>query len=348
MRLVNSTNETLTEYHNRLRPLAGAVVGKFIEPFDIEVWPVSDAEMKFISHHHEEFLLVISGAIECLIKTPGQLRREVLSAGDCIHFWSYLPHCLRSTGGAPARSIHVLCSLDEPADSELADARTGPVFLMDGTHRDPAASIGERLRALRRRRGMGVAEFARQVDLTSRRLVTIERGRRPVSVDLLLEICQRFGKPLEYFLAGTLDVAPYYEIRRAPDLRRAHARERGARRRWPCVGAPRIVPLTTTLPGHRMAPALLRLDQYGRTRLQRHPGQEFLFVLKGAVRVITRAGDQDEATLLSPGESCFLDGSVPHALEQTQVTPYDAEAEALAVSWRPPWAWNEGRARYSA
>ena len=43
LRVVNCTNETLTDYHNRLRPLAAGVVGKYIEPFDIEVWPISDA-----------------------------------------------------------------------------------------------------------------------------------------------------------------------------------------------------------------------------------------------------------------------------------------------------------------
>ncbi len=338
MRLVNYTNETLTDYHNRLRPLADAVVGKYIEPFDIEIWPVNDGEMKFISHHHEEFLLVVSGALECLVKTPDKLRREVLSAGDCIHFWSYLPHCLRSTGTSPARSVHVLCSLDEPADSEMADARTGPVFLMDGMQRGPSEGIGARLQALRRRRGMRVAEFARQLGMSPRRVVAIERGEKALTVDLLVEICHRFRKPLEYFLASTLDVRPYYELHRGVDLRQAGARERCAKRQWPCFNSPRLVPLTTQLQGHRMMPWLLRLDPSSNRKLVRHPGQEFLYVLEGSVRVITRQGDQDIVTTLSPGDTCFLDASTPHAFEQVQVTPYDPRhAEVLAVSWRPPW-----------
>ncbi|MBI2221757.1 MAG: helix-turn-helix domain-containing protein [Acidobacteria bacterium] len=338
MRMVNYSSETLTDYHNRLRPLADAVVGKYIEPFDIEVWPVVEGEMKFISHHHEEFLLVVSGGLECLIKTPDKVRREVLSAGDCIHFWSYLPHCLRSTGTAPARSIHVLCSLDEPADSELADARTGPVFLMDGMQRGPSGGVGARLQALRRRRGMRVAEFARQVGMSPRRMIAIERGEKAVSVDLLLEVCHRFRKPVEYFLASTLDVRPYYEVHRGVDLRQGGTRDRGPERRWPCFGAHRIVPLTTTLPGHRMMPSLLRLEGPRGHELVRHPGQEFIYVLKGSVRVMTRPGDQALVSTLSAGDTCFLDASIPHAFEQNQVTPYDpGHAEVLAVCWRPAW-----------
>jgi transcriptional regulator with XRE-family HTH domain len=338
MRLVNHTNETLTEYHNKLRPLADAVIGKFIEPFDIEVWPVGDGEMKFISHHHEEFLLVVSGAMECCLKTPDKVCREVLSAGDCIHFWSYLPHCLRSTGASPARSIHVLCSLDEPADSELADARTGPVFLMDGMQRGASKGVAARLQALRRRRGMRVAEFGRHLGMSPRRVMAIERGEKPVSVDLLLEICHRFRKPLEYFLASTVDVRPYYELHRGADLRLAPANVRIMKERWPCFSSPRIVPLTTALPGHRMMPSLLRLTAGGNPQLARHPGQEFLYVLEGSVRVITRPDGQDVSTLLSPGDTCFLDASIPHAFEQVQVTPYEpGRAEMLAVSWRPPW-----------
>lgn len=338
MRLVNHTSETLTDYHNRLRPLADAVVGKYIEPFDIEVWPVSDSQKKFISHHHEEFLLVVSGALECLVKTPDKLYRETLSAGDCMHFWSYLPHCLRSTGTSPARSIHVLCSLDEPADSELADARTGPVFLMDGMQRGPSGVVAARLQALRRRRGMGVAEFARQMGMSPRRVMAIERGERPVSVDLLLDICYRFRKPLEYFLASTLDVRPYYELHRGADLRVDGAARPADELAWPCFAASEVVPITTALPGHRMTPALLRLGTATRREMVRHSGQEFVYVLEGSVRVMTRPNGQECVTILSPGDTCFLDSSVPHAFEQMQVTPYETgRAEVLAVSWRPAW-----------
>ncbi len=336
MRMVNHANETLTDYHNRLRPLADEVIGKNIEPFDIEVWPVSDGQMKFISHHHEEFLLVVSGAMECLVKTPEKLCREVLSAGDCMHFWSYLPHCLRSTGTSSARSIHVVSSLNEPADSELADPRIGPVFLMDGMQRGSSEGVAARLQALRRRRGMGVADFARQIGMSPRRVLAMERGQKPVSVDLLMEICQRFRKPLEYFLASTLDVRPYYQVNRGVDLRAGEARVCDEKRVWACFSSPRVTPLATELPGRRLMPALLRLDSCDRPPLVRHPGQEFVYVLEGSVRVITRRDGEEVLTILSAGDTCFLDAFVPHAFEQIQVTPYEpGRAEVLAVSWHP-------------
>ncbi|MGH9160573.1 MAG: helix-turn-helix domain-containing protein, partial [Vicinamibacteraceae bacterium] len=103
MKLVNRVHQAAMPYHNRLWPLADSYTGKHIEPFEIEIEPVRDEEMCFISHNHEEFVFVLRGEIEWLMKSPDGLLREALRPGDCIQFWSYLPHCMRSAGATPAR-----------------------------------------------------------------------------------------------------------------------------------------------------------------------------------------------------------------------------------------------------
>lgn len=185
---------------------------------------------------------------------------------------------------------------------------------------------------------MTVAEFGRQLGMSPRRLVAIERGEKSVSVDLLLEICHRFRKPLEYFLASTLDVRPYFQLHRGSQLRDEVGGTGETGRAWPCLNACGAFPLATDLPGCRMKPSIMRLDPCHSAGPIRHSGQEFVYVLKGSVRMVTRTEGDEVVTLLSAGDTCFLDASIPHAFEQARVTPYESSpAEVLGVSWRPAW-----------
>ena len=126
MKVVNRATEGLMSYHNKLWPLARPFVGKHLEPFEIEVQPIADSDLRFISHNHEEFVFVLRGRIQCLIQTPDGPTDTTLSAGDCIYFWSYLPHCIRSLDAEPARTIHVEYSPDELVDAEYGNSGSGP------------------------------------------------------------------------------------------------------------------------------------------------------------------------------------------------------------------------------
>ena len=68
---------------------------------------IPDEEVRFISHHREEFLFVTRGTLECLLQTPDGPARETLSPGDCIYFWSHLPHCLRAATDEGASAIEI-------------------------------------------------------------------------------------------------------------------------------------------------------------------------------------------------------------------------------------------------
>ncbi len=197
MKLVNRVSGAATGYHNRLRPLADAFVGKRMAPLEIEIHPIPDDRLQFISHHHEEFLFVLRGEVECLLKTPDGPRREELASADCMYFWSYLPHCIRSIGREPARSLHLLFSRDEAADAELSGNEDGTIYLLDAVHKTLSDRIAAQMVALRRTRAMSIAHFANLLGTSPRRLSEIERGQKPVSVQFLLNVCHRCGKPLE-------------------------------------------------------------------------------------------------------------------------------------------------------
>ncbi|MGH9347101.1 MAG: helix-turn-helix domain-containing protein [Vicinamibacterales bacterium] len=334
LKVVNLATESLLSYHNRLWPLAKPFVGKHLEPFEIDVQPISDDKLRFISHNHEEFVFVLRGRIQCLIKTPDGLTDARLGPGDCIYFWSYLPHCIRSVDREAARTIHVDYSPQAMADAEYSNNGSGPaIYLIDAGQEDPAGQIAGQIVALRKASGMSTAHLARQIGVSARRLKQIESARKPISLELLLRICSAFQKPTEYFLVHSVVERPFSHVLRARDIRRPGGRGQTGRRGCSAEGT--FTPLADGFPKHGMQPFLVRLDRTRQPpRAVRHAGQEFVYVLRGAVRFTTKRDRQVVDEVLLPGDACFLDSSVPHAFTETRVTPYEAPgADMLLVRW---------------
>ncbi len=346
MRLVSRTRRSTTAYHNRLWMLAEGFAGRYLEPFEIEVHPAPEEELRFISHHHEEFVFVLRGSLEILVKGPDGLARETLQAGDYACFWSYLPHCIRSTGDQPARSVHVQCALDEPADSGASDSVSGPViYLREASRKSAVEQIATKLIHLRHAHGMSSAEFARQIGLSTRRLMSLEQGRRPMPLKLLLRICATFRKPLHYFLTGAVVERPLFCVVRAADVRRRAEADDAPSPEGGCLDGV-FTPLTAGFGRTGMAPYLVRLRPGGTESppLVAHAGQEFVYVLNGTVKLATTHDGEGAAEVLGPGDSCMLDATVPHAFSQARITPYDTVgAELLVVLWRPAPGAGTGR-----
>ena len=338
LKVVSRTRRGVTPYHNRLWPLADAFVGKYIEPYEIEIQPVRDEELRFISHTHEEFLFVLDGRLEVLIKAPQRIIRERLGPGDCIYFWSYLPHCIRSTTRQPARSVHVLSSLDGPVDSETADWVAGPaIYMMEASFKNPVEQVADRIVSLRRARGMSAAKFAGSLGISSRRLARIERGAGPIPLKLLLHVCRTLRKPPDYFIASAGVPSVAHTVDRAHELRRRSRRSVTELAVPLCVG-----PQSTgrMLAGgfqlRQMFPTLVYLDgaRERLSRMVRHPGQEFVYVLRGQVILATEHDGNPVSHRLSPGDSCLLDASVAHRYAAAGISPYtSAPAEILVVQW---------------
>ena len=335
LRVVDHGRGTLTPYHNLLYPLADAFVGKHLEPFQIEIRPVLDHDLSFISHHREEFFFVLRGEVECLLKTPDGMVREVLGPGDCIYFWSFLPHCLRSTTNEPASSVHVMYSAQGSSDSERANGLTSDVvYFRDMSMHTLTQQIAEKLTAMRRARGMSLADFAHKLGIGARRLSEIERGRKPVSVRFLLELCRTFRKPLEHFLAGATTVArPYHSVVRTRDRlqlpchqRRGTQHERGASHEFRS--------LLGDFSGGEMLPYYVRTAPRPRdpVTLHEHHGQEFVFVLSGSITLLTVQDGRHVRRELTAGDACFIDSAVPHRFIGTG-TSNGAPAELIDVFW---------------
>ncbi|MGH7072008.1 MAG: helix-turn-helix domain-containing protein [Acetobacteraceae bacterium] len=85
--------------------IAAAKASKSMEPFIMRP-PLTFQDNRRFQHGGEEFIFVLSGAIE--IQFPK--RKIALGAGDAIYFDAHIPHRSRSLGGQPAEALVVVKS----------------------------------------------------------------------------------------------------------------------------------------------------------------------------------------------------------------------------------------------
>jgi transcriptional regulator with XRE-family HTH domain len=168
--------------------------------------------------------------------------------------------------------------------------------------------IGDKLRALRLKKKIGLVELGKHTGLSPALLSKIERGRMFPTLPTLLRIALVFGVGLEYFFAGARDKPMVAVVRKADRVQlpdRPGAREVAYRfesldypateRRFTCHYA-EFFPV---------APERLRPHD--------HPGVEFIFTIQGSLSV--HLGSEELA--LEAGDSMYFDSSVPHAYRRS-------------------------------
>src|SRR5262245_7833150 len=207
-------------HHNRVWGLAEPFVGKHMEPVLAQIHPLANKDLHFIGHDHEEFMFVLKGEVESLLKTNQGLVTERLQPGDCLYFRSYLAHCHRSTGPEPAETLNVICSLRGSIDADGAElAPSGHQFYRRGVYTDVVKEAAAKVSLLRRSRGLTLSELAEAIGVSSRRLADIEHGEVAPDLETLLKLAKTFRRPVEYFVATTLESRPSHYVQRRLDVR---------------------------------------------------------------------------------------------------------------------------------
>ena len=314
-------------------PLAELFVGRQMEPMLGRIMPSEDEGLQFSRHHDHEFAFVLKGGIEFAIETPNGIERHELMPGDCISFRSNLPHRLRSLGAEPSESLHVFSSASTPLRAPLEWLSPGQSD-DDGDRR-----IGGELAFLRAAHGWTVKSMAQLVDLSERHLRQIEEGRRGVRLDTIMTFARAFGKPLRHFIRNGPQAEPCYFIQRASDIGRIP----GRKRRHP-LARPNMevtfdyLPLARGFPFRYTHPYLLHVPNVGIESLttHEHHGQELIYMLDGQIELTTYAEDTEVKEILRPGDSCYLDATVPHLVRGQSRNPYSqTSASVLVVFWCP-------------
>ena len=168
-----------------------------------------------------------------------------------------------------------------------------------------AYGIAARLRALRLRKKMRLVELARHTGLSAAMLSKLERGLLFPTLPTLLRIALVFGVGLDHFFSAAASQQALGIVRSGrPDaIYRAVRRPRGGMG----VRMPR-------LHRHRAdAQCLLgQVPRAGAAAPARHPGAEFLHVLKGTLG-LHLAGDEHT---LHDGDSIYFDSSQSHCVRE--------------------------------
>jgi len=330
-----SVESALLQEGEQSWPLAERFVGRHLEPLLTRLAPGAD---RFCYHHEHEFTFMLQGAIEFTIKTPGGVQHEELGRGDGIHFRSSLPHRVRARGGEPAECIQVISSGSTPL-SPGQDWRLAGFFPEGDSEDGRAQVIGRELGALRESRGWTTEQVARMVGLKDRHLEQIEAGTRRLPLDVMIRLARVFGKPLREFLRNTRNPGPHYYVQRSSEMPRLAPRQRRMPTDRENAPTPNVFyPLASGFATRHMYPYLIRVRNVDRETLARHEhhGEEFMYVLEGQLEVTTYAEEKQVTEILRPGDSCYLDASVPHFVRGVTRSPYSQiSAEVLDVFWCP-------------
>jgi len=164
--------------------------------------------------------------------------------------------------------------------------------------------LGENLKALRQRQGWTLQEVSRQTGVAVSTLSKVENDQMSLTYDKLLQISEGLGLSLAEFLAA--DEPEIASLAR----RSVNRKDDGLRQTTPNYD---YLYLSTDITRKRMIPVLTRirartLEDFG--PLLKHSGEEFIFVLEGAIEVHT---EHYQAIRLETGESTYIDSDMGHA-----------------------------------
>src|SRR2546425_58753 len=213
-------------------------------------------------------------------------------------------------------------------------------FFTEGDSEDGRAQVsGRELGALRKSRGWTTEQVARMGGLKDRQIEQIEAGTRRLPLDVMIRLARAFGKPLREFLRDTRNAGPHYFVQRSSEIPALAARQRRMPTDRAHAPTPNVFyPLASGFATRHMYPYLIRVRNVDTETLARHEhhGEEFMYVLEGQLEVTTYAEEKKVTEILRPGDSCYIDASVPHFVRGVTRSPYSQiSAEVLDVFWCP-------------
>ena len=169
-------------------------------------------------------------------------------------------------------------------------------------------AIGEKIRALRLKKKMGLVELGKHTGLSPAMLSKIERGRLFPTLPTLLRVALVFSVGLDFFFSGAREKPLAAVMRRSERIRlpdRPGGRDVAFRFESLDYGATERRFNSYFAEFFPVAPDKLRPHQ--------HPGVEFIHTLEGTLSVHLN-GDE---YVLEAGDSMYFDSTVPHAYRRS-------------------------------
>lgn len=163
--------------------------------------------------------------------------------------------------------------------------------------------IGERIRRMREAQDLGREEVCRMAGIPLERLAAFEEGREVPSIGVVIKLSRVLGSKVAGLLHGGGAVSEELTITRAGEV------PVGFDQGDTDQGYTFVSLTRPGTPGHEMEPFLLTFDpRVTDAKPLAHDGQEFVFVLEGAIELFY----DGRRTTLRPGDSAYLDATRPH------------------------------------
>jgi len=183
-------------------------------------------------------------------------------------------------------------------------------------------AVGPRLRALRRERGVTLAQLSETTGISLSTLSRLESGQRKPTLELLLPLAKTYGVQLDELVGAPPTGDP--RIHPRPFTRHGQT----------------FVPLTRYLGGLHAYKQILPGRKTGadvRPSQAVHEGYEWLYILSG--RLHLALGEHD--LILTSGEAAEFDTRTPHGFASASAQPveflslFGAQGERMHVRARP-------------
>jgi transcriptional regulator with XRE-family HTH domain len=174
---------------------------------------------------------------------------------------------------------------------------------MDMKTRHP--TLGSLLRSLRLRNRWTLKEMSGRTSIPVSTLSKVEHDRLTLTYDKLVQLSQRLNIPISELFADAGAAEPAVTARRSighvEDAVRVNTKNYDYYYLCPELRKKRMVPILTRI---RAKSA----EEFG--ALVHHSGEEYIYVLKGVIKVLTEFYDP---VVLSVGESIYIDSNMGHA-----------------------------------
>jgi transcriptional regulator with XRE-family HTH domain len=167
-------------------------------------------------------------------------------------------------------------------------------------------TLGSLLRALRARNGWTLKEMSERIDIPVSTLSKVEHDRLTLTYDKLLQLSQRLNiRMSELFADPAAEAEPAVTARRSignmDEAVRVNTKNYDYYYLCAELRRKRMIPVYTRIRAKSLA-------EFG--ELVRHPGEEYIYVVEGAIVAHTEFYDPIE---LHEGESIYIDSSMGHA-----------------------------------
>jgi quercetin dioxygenase-like cupin family protein/ribosome-binding protein aMBF1 (putative translation factor) len=167
-------------------------------------------------------------------------------------------------------------------------------------------NVGERVKSVRSDLGLSLQDISQRTGIETPLLQQIEEGKMAPPLGMVIKLAKALEMKMGYFISGE-DLKPYTIVR--GDDRKIISRYDSKKVKHYGYEYEALAPHKKD---RHMEPFMVTLEpSITEEERSAHDGQEFIYVLEGAMEV--RLGN--EVHVLKPGDSIYYDSTVPHLVK---------------------------------